>query len=309
VSLSFILIRYTVGMNLPNACIHFRAIFLIGTIFMAASAAFPQRQNPGGANPPARAGGAPRGESSFILQLERNDKDNNGQLSFEEASTERMFRESLFKAVDTNSDGEISRQEAILADKIDQYQGPEKRITFEGKEWIADYAIGAQVVDYKGKRALHLDGREQCYVYLPIDDFQDGVIEVDIAGDIFSGIGFRGRENGQRVEKLYFRPQNAGTDRHGNTVQYAVIGREGGHWRDLRTQFPGKYETGADIEQGEWFHAKLVIKGTSLKVYLNDSENPVLAVDPMLDGVSKGSVGVWGWDSYFANFKYTSDSE
>ena len=85
------------------------------------------------------------------------------------------------------------------------------------------------------------------------------------------------------------------------------IGREGGHWRDLRTQFPGKYETGVDIKQGEWFHAKFVIKGKSLKVFVNGSDNPILTVDPMLDGVSKGSVGVWGWDSYFANFKYTPD--
>ena len=240
--------------------------------------------------------------------LERHDKDGNGKLSVEESTAERMFRPSLFKAVDSDGDGEISKQEAVFADKVDKYKGSSKRIQFEGKEWVADYAIGAQVVNYKGKKALHLAGREQCYVYLPIDDFQDGTIEVDIAGDIFSGIGFRGREAGKRVEKLYFRPQNSGTARHENTVQYAVIGKEGGHWRDLRTQFPGKYETGADLKQGEWFHAKFVIKGTSLKVYVNDSDEPLLTVDPMLDGVSKGSVGVWGWDSYFANFKYTPDS-
>ena len=77
---------------------------------------------------------------------------------------------------------------------------------------------------------------------------------------------------------------------------------------NLRTHgFPGKYETGVDIKQGEWFHAKFVIKGKSLKVFVNGSDNPILTVDPMLDGVSKGSVGVWGWDSYFANFKYTPD--
>ncbi len=220
-----------------------------------------------------------------------------------------MFRETLFEAVDADGDGEISRQEAILADRTDTYKGPAKRIKFEGKEWVADYAIGAKVVGYKGKTALHIVGREQCYVYLPIDDFQDGVIEVDIAGDIFSGIGFRGRDKGQRVEKLYFRPQNSGTDRHENTVQYSVIGREDGHWRALRTKFPGKYETGADLAQGEWFHAKFVIKGESLKVYVNGSSEPILTVDPMLDGVSRGSVGVWGWDSYFANFKYTPDSK
>lgn len=292
-------------MNQPIIRAGSQIFLLIGSILITTAMAFSQQQNRGGGNPAARPGGAPRGESSFILQLERNDKDNNGKLSFKEASAERMLRESLFKAIDTDGDGEMSREEAVLADKTDKYKGPKKRIAFEGKEWIADHAIGAKVVDYKGKKALHIAGREQCFVYLPIDDFQDGVIEVDIAGDIFSGIGFRGRNNGKRVEKIYFRAQNSGTERHENTVQYSVIGREGGHWRDLRTQFPGKYETGADIKQGEWFHAKFEIKGTSLKVFVNGSKDPLLTVDPMLDGVSQGSIGVWGWDSYFANFKYT----
>lgn len=272
------------------------------------NSAFAQQQNRDGGNAAGRQGAPLRGESGFAGQVKKNDKDGNGTLSFEEASVERLFRQSLFNAIDTNGDGQVSMKEAVVADKIDKYKGPSKRISFEGKEWVADHAIGAQVVNYKGKKALHLAGREQCYVYLPLDDFQDGTIEVDIAGETFSGIGFRGREGGQRVEKLYFRPQNAGTDRHSSTVQYSVIGREGGHWRDLRTKSPGTYETGADISKGEWFHAKFVIKGTSLKVYVNDSTEPQLVVDPMLDGVSKGSIGLWGWDSYFANFKYTADN-
>lgn len=275
---------------------------------LVSTPAFAQQQNRGGANPAGRAGGALRGEAPFIQMVKGLDADKNGKLSVEEASQQRTLRKALFDAIDTDNDSEISEAEAIQADRVDKYKGPAKRITFEGKEWVADHAIGAQVVNYKGKESLHLVGREQCYVYLPINDFQDGTIEVDIAGDIFSGIAFRGRENGKRAEKLYFRPQNAGTARSENTVQYAVIGREGGHWRDLRTEFPGKYETSADIKQGEWFRAKFVIKGESLKVYVNDSEEPLLTVDPMLDSVSKGSVGVWGWDSYFANFKYTPDS-
>jgi hypothetical protein len=195
--------------------------------------------------------------------------------------------------------------EALL-DIIGKSQGPSKRIEFEGKQWRTDHAIGADVITYKGKKALHIAGREQNYAYLPID-FGDGVIEVDIAGDIFSGVCFRGRENGKRSEKLYFRPQNANTARSANTVQYAVMGREDAHWRHLRTNFPGKYETSANIKQGEWFHAKFVVKGKTLKVFVNDSANPLLIVDPILDGNSRGSIGVWGWDSYFANFTYTSD--
>lgn len=180
-----------------------------------------------------------------------------------------------------------------------------KKVDFEGKTWVADLAKEVAVVDYKGKRALHVLGGEQTYVYLADSTFQDGVIEVDMAGPIFTGIGFRGREKGRRVEKVYFRPQNAGTAKHANTVQYAVIGREDGTWRHLRTNFPGKYETGADIKKDEWFHVRMVIRGTEVKVYVNDTPEPILTVDKMLDGVSRGTVGVWGHNSYFANFRYT----
>ena len=277
---------------------------LLASLFiaLAGAATLTAQQRPGGAGG-QRPAGPPRDEAPFSGQIARNDADKNGSLSLAETSKMRNFPKSLFKAIDTNGDGEISMAEAKVADKVDKRKGPAKRIKFEGKQWIADHAIGAEVVKHKGKEALHIVGREQCVVYLPIDDFQDGTIEVDIAGDIFSGVAFRTRENGARSEKLYFRPQNANTEKHQNTVQYSVLGRRDGHWSQLRRNFPGKYETGANIAKGEWFRAKFEIKGEELKVYVNG--DLLLTVDPMLDGVSKGSVGVWGWDSYFANFKYT----
>lgn len=251
------------------------------------------------------AGGARPDESGFVVALTSNDTDKNGTLSQEEAANVRLLSPSLFKAVDQNGDGRISPDEAIRADKIEAYKGDPVRIDFEGKTWIADHAIGAEVLEYKGKQAMHIVGREKCLVYLPVDDFSNGTVEADIAGDIFSGIVFRVRENGQRAEKVYFRPQNAHTERHQNTVQYAVIGREDGHWSSLRKNFPGKYENGADIRQGEWFHVRLVVRDKSVKVFVNDGPDPVLEVDPMLDGITAGSIGLWGWDSYFANFKFT----
>lgn len=265
----------------------------------------PNQQGQAAGQRQARGGGGARpGESGFAGQMKTRDADKSGTLSLEEVSGGRMgMRPSLFKAVDLNGDGQINMAEAKAADMIDKYQGAPKWIEFEGKKWNATHAIGAEVVDYKGKQALHIVGREQCLVYLPIDNFTNGTIEVDMAGDIFTGVGFRVREDGKRSEKVYFRPQNAGTERHGNSVQYSVIGREDGHWSALRRNFPGKYEGGANIKQGEWFRAKFVIKGTALKVYANDEL--VLEVDPVLDGVTTGAVGIWGWDSYFANFKYS----
>ena len=128
--------------------------------------------------------------------------------------------------------------------------------------------------------------------------------EVDIASPTFSGVGFRGRQGGTRVEKPYFRPQNSNTEKHEKTVQYAVLGRPDGGWRYLRTNFPGKYEAGADMKKGEWFHARFEIQGATLKIFVNDGPKPVLVVEKMLDGVSKGTMGVWAYNAYFANFEY-----
>jgi hypothetical protein len=180
-----------------------------------------------------------------------------------------------------------------------------KKIEFEGKTWVADLAKEVEVVEYKGKKARHIVGGEITHVYLPDVSFENGVIECDIAGPRFSGLAFRGRDKGRKAEKVYFRPQNAGTEKHQNTVQYSVIGNPQGTFRYLRENFPGKYETGADIKPNDWFHVRLEISGTTLRAFVNGGKEPLLIVDPMLDGESKGTVGLWGHDTYFANFKWS----
>jgi hypothetical protein len=76
-------------------------------------------------------------------------------------------------------------------------------------------------------------------------------------------------------------------------------------WRHLRDNIPGVYETGADIARNQWSHVRLEIQGKRLTVYVNDGADPVLVVDPMLDVISRGTVGVWGWDTYFSNVRVT----
>ena len=197
----------------------------------------------------------------------------------------------------------------LAQQKVDEANegGRQKTIRFEARQWATGLARRATVEQYRGKRALHVEGGGQAYVYLPDVDFRDGVIEVDIAGAIFSGIGFRGRDGGTKAEKVYFRPQNAGTKRHENTVQYAAIGRKDATWDYLRKNFPSRYESGADIKKNEWFRARLVIKGTDVSVFVNDGKEPVLVVTDMRYGESRGTVGVWGWNSYFANFRFKAN--
>jgi hypothetical protein len=243
----------------------------------------------------------------FQNMHKRKDADKDGVLTIDEF-VGRETGENLFHAIDANGDGKITAAEARAADIVNNGQGKPKTIKFEGKEWSCKNSVGAKVKEYKGKTALHIVSMGKINnVYLPITDFRNGVIEVDIAGESHSGVTFRGIEDGQKAEKLYFRPQFSGTQRHKQTVQYCVLGKPEGDWPYLRKNFPNKYETGVDIKQGEWFHVRLVIKDKSLKLYVNDSKSSVIIVDPLLDDLRGGSVGVWGWDSYFANFKYTKE--
>jgi len=163
-------------------------------------------------------------------------------------------------------------------------------------------------VTYKGVEAIHLKNtpaRPDGPVALIKDiEFEDGILEVDIASERFAGLAFRAQD-GDHYDKIYFRPFNSGTAKHQNTVQYAVVGNQSLGWRPLRENFPGKFESGADVPIMEWFRAKLVIKGDTVNVYVNDEPEPVLVVNQTLSGYEKGGIGIWGWNAYFSNFKYT----
>ena len=178
-------------------------------------------------------------------------------------------------------------------------------IEFEGRRFVTELADAVTVEPFADRQALHVVGGEPAYVFLPNVELQDGTIEVDIASNTFSGIGFRGGDGGKKFEMIYFRPQNSGTDKHDKTVQYVAKGRADGAWRYLRENFPGKYEAGADMRVNQWFHARLEIAGATVRVFVDDAPKPVLVVDEMLYGTSRGTVGLWGWNSYFANFQFT----
>lgn len=178
-----------------------------------------------------------------------------------------------------------------------------KAIEFEGKKWLAPNAESIEIESFDGKRALHIQGGENNFVPLSGVEFGDGTIEVDIASNTFSGVGFRG--NGGVVEKFYVRPFNSGTAKHKNTVQYSLLGIPKFGWKALRDDAPGKYESGAKVEVNKWFHLRIVLRGDRMTAFVNDEPEPVLVVDKLLGEQKTGSIGVWGWDSYFANFRYT----
>ncbi|MCK7554249.1 hypothetical protein MKQ70_04175 [Chitinophaga sedimenti] len=129
--------------------------------------------------------------------------------------------------------------------------------------------------------------------------FSEGTIEVDIKGkDVlqrsFVGIAFH-VQNDTTYECIYFRPFNfkaADPTRRSHAVQY--ISLPGNDWPELREQHPLKYEQPVtpQPDPNDWFHMTLVVKGNTVKVYVDNAAQPSLVVDK-LSRFRTGKVAFW----------------
>ena len=127
----------------------------------------------------------------------------------------------------------------------------------------------------------------------PLKNFR---IELDIAGEVMSGIGFRAVDE-QNYHFLYFRPG------YGNTreaIQYIPIYNGALSW--VLYNYP-IYETTADIKQLAWFHVVMEVRNNNLKVFVNQSQMPQLDINLIESDFREGSIllrSLFG-SSYFAN--------
>jgi hypothetical protein len=184
----------------------------------------------------------------------------------------------------------------------------------------------AQVVNYRGRRALHLapakahdPNKGSMMALVAGSDFNDGTIEADVAGvpitamDAtargFVGVVFRGQEHGVRAENIYLRPTNGRADdqlRRNHSVQYESI--PDFPWDRLRKEQPGVYESYTDLESGAWTKIKIEVAGTKARLYVNGAEQPCLIVNDLKLGDVRGQVGLWAFiatDAYFSNLQIT----
>ena len=179
----------------------------------------------------------------------------------------------------------------------------------------------AEAVTYRGRQAVHVVaapdhvGAEDATVALVANsDFQDGTIELDVAGSPragapedargFIGIAFRVQPRAARFENIYLRPTNGRADdqlRRNHTVQYDSVPDY--PWYRLRKESPGVYESYVDLESGAWTRMKIVVSGTTARLYVNGASQPCLVVKDLKLGTSRGQVGLWAHastDAYFS---------
>ncbi|MHB0956940.1 MAG: hypothetical protein ACYC0X_13460 [Pirellulaceae bacterium] len=184
----------------------------------------------------------------------------------------------------------------------------QRTIKFEGKEWKHS-AVGEVTAEkYREKMALCLyEGGDKNFVYLPDIEFQNGTIEVDIAafGRSLPGIGFRGCDEGSWRNKIVFNRWRGIQATPYDVVQQAVVTHKIGTVLLLNIERSEQEDTHQSPGVCEWFHVKIVIQGSNMKVHLNGREEPSIEVGAMFDENEKGVIGLCGGDCGFANFRYT----
>jgi hypothetical protein len=185
-----------------------------------------------------------------------------------------------------------------------------------------DFAVHNRTISITndgGVQVIHLNDRDNDGVaWINGEQFTQGSIEVDIKGkDVlqrsFVGIALHGI-NDTTFEVIYFRPFNfRSTDpaRKAHAVQYVAL--PGYDWPKLRSEHPNQYEKPIDPapDPNEWFHARIEVSGSTIKVFVNNNTTPALIVDELVHTNGK-MVGYWvgnGSDGNWKNLKITRTND
>ena len=208
--------------------------------------------------------------------------------------------------------GSTMQLPAAVGDKV--YK-PRLSNIVKGKGWkVVNRKVS--LVDEGGKKGVQFDGKADVGIaWLDDLEFKDGTIEFDVRGKnvlqkSFVGVAFQAKDDAI-YDVIYFRPFNFKSDdpeRLGHAVQY--IASPDHDWKALRQQFPGKYEQPVEPppDPDDWFHARIVIDGKTVSVFVNSASDPSLVVEKLTESRS-GKLGLWVGDQSdgsFANLKITT---
>jgi hypothetical protein len=188
---------------------------------------------------------------------------------------------------------------------------------------LTAHNVKLESVQYMGKPAIKIveDGQipnGEAYAIVKGAVFHDGEIEVELAGRPaggaaaaargFVGIAFR-MQDGQ-FEYIYLRPTNGRADdqiRRNHSTQYSSHPKFS--FAELRQQSPEKYESYVDLEVGVWTRYRIVVQGTTARLYVHGAAQPCLIVNDLKRGDSSGGVALWigpGTEGYFTGLKIRS---
>lgn len=191
----------------------------------------------------------------------------------------------------------------LLAEQLDTRAAT--TITFQGHTWACDDAVHATEEEYRGKPALHVRSPFSGTLSVADTDFRSGVIEVDLAvpGRHIPGIGFRGLSDGEWRNRVFIQRLPRGEQEKQAALYQAIVTCRNGTQIVLVTHFPRGLAEG----RRNWFHVRLVVRGSSVAIFLDDAEEPIVTLGTVLED-GKGTIGLCGSDFYLSNFKFVEES-
>ena len=182
---------------------------------------------------------------------------------------------------------------------------------------LTPHKVKVSAADYQGKHAVRIveDGtvaNGEAYAVVAGPPFHNGTIDVQVAGKpaAAAGEGARGfigiafRLNGDRFEYIYLRPTNGRADdqvRRNHSTQYSSF--PGFDFATSRKEAPEKYESYVDLEPGAWTPVRIVVQGTTARLFVHGAPQPCLIVNDLKMGDATGAVALWigpGTEGYFS---------
>lgn len=192
----------------------------------------------------------------------------------------------------------------------------------QSREQLTPHRVRLESVDYQGKRAIKVteDGQVtngEAYAVVKGAEFHNGTIEVELAGlraasageaaRGFIGVAFRLRDD--KFEYIYLRPTNGRAEdqvRRNHSTQYSSF--PDFDFARSRKEAPEKYESYVDLVPGAWTRVRIVVQGTTARLFVHGATQPALIVSDLKLGESSGAVALWigpGTEGYFSALTIT----
>ncbi len=189
-------------------------------------------------------------------------------------------------------------------------------IQFSGMRWQTNGDV--KVEEFAGREALRVRGGGAALLGTALGEdglqngpvFQNGIIEVDVRTTghrSFFGVGFR--MEGPHREDFYLRPHQSGRF---DALQYQPIYNSVAAW-----QLYPEHNAQIELPPDRWMHVKLVVAGPRLEVFVDGADRPVMVVERLERGDTRGGILLWGgfpggqpgelYPNAFSNFRFQTD--
>ncbi len=168
----------------------------------------------------------------------------------------------------------------------------------------------AKLIDTLSGNYIKLSERKgEGMVWLPIKDFKNGTIKIEMRGKnviqkSFIGIAFHGQNN-KNYDAVYCRPFNffaQDSIKRIHSIQY--ISHPTYTWKKLREENNAHYEKEIinPPNPNDWFTMTLVVDDKIIKAFVNDAEKPSLIVEKLSNN-QNGKIGIFVGDDSGGDFR------